>query len=63
MTMSFSMDMDMTMDVKATGKDVKITFPDFSDFEDIAGSTSGSASVGVIGGADGPTAIITTTTF
>jgi len=55
MDMSISMDMDMTMDVKAAGKDVKITFPDFSGFENIP-----SASVGVIGGADGPTAIYTT---
>jgi len=55
MTMNMALDMDMTMDVKATGKNVKITFPDFSGFEKID-----AASVGVIGGADGPTAIVTT---
>lgn len=52
--MSLSIDMDMTMDVKAIGKNVKISFPDFSGFENAA------AGVGVIGGADGPTAIVTT---
>lgn len=41
------LDMDMTMEVKAMGKDVKISFPDFSDFQEL------------IGGADGPTAIFT----
>ncbi len=30
-TMEISMKMDMNMDVKATGNDVKITFPDFSE--------------------------------
>lgn len=42
-----TVDLDMTMDVKAMGKNVKITFPDFSGFEEI------------IGGADGPTSIFT----
>jgi len=50
MFISITVDMDMTMDVKAAGKDVKITFPDFSEFEDIM--------TGVIGGADGPTSIV-----
>lgn len=45
MTFSVGADMDMTMDIKAAGKNVKITFPDFSGFEKI------------MGGADGPTAI------
>jgi len=56
MTMNLTLNMDMTMDVKATGKNVKITFPDFSDFE----KSSPDASIGVIGGADGPTAIFGT---
>lgn len=43
--MSLTMDMDMTMAVKAMGKAVKISFPDFSGFEEL------------IGGADGPTGI------
>ncbi|WP_325200722.1 hypothetical protein [Oscillibacter sp.] len=51
LTVSVSMDMDMTMDVKALGKAVKISFPDFSDFEEL------------LGGADGPTAIMGTVTF
>lgn len=45
LTADVAADLDMTMEVKAMGKDVKISFPDFSDFED------------VIGGADGPTGI------
>lgn len=45
LTAGVTVDLDMTMDVKAMGRDVKITFPDFSDFAD------------VIGGADGPTGI------
>ena len=45
MAVSAAVDMDMTMDIKASGKDVKISFPDFSGFSKI------------IGGADGPTAI------
>jgi len=55
LTMNMTMDMDMDMDVKATGKDVKISFPDFSGFE-----KTDAASVGIIGGADGPTSIVTT---
>ena len=51
LAVSVSMDMDTTMDVKALGKDVKISFPDFSDFEEL------------LGGADGPTAIMGTVTF
>lgn len=47
LTVSVNLDMDMTMDIKAMGKSVKISFPDFSDFEEL------------IGGADGPTAIFT----
>lgn len=45
MTMTITVDMDMTMEILGMGKDVKITFPDFSDFEEI------------IGGVDGPTGI------
>lgn len=48
MSVRFTVDMDMTMDVKAMGGDVTITFPDFSGFEKI------------IGGADGPTGIMGT---
>ena len=44
-TVNVTVDMDMTMDIKAMGKSVKISFPDFSGFEEI------------IGGADGPTGI------
>lgn len=33
-----SVDLDMKMDIKATGKDVKITFPDFSGFEPLYGA-------------------------
>ena len=43
--MTLTVDMDMTMTVNALGKAVKISFPDFSGFEEI------------IGGADGPTGI------
>lgn len=46
---SVAVDVDMTMDVKAMGKSVKISFPDFSGFEKL------------VGGADGPTAIFGTT--
>lgn len=45
LTADVSVDLDMTMEVKAMGKAVKISFPDFSGFEDL------------IGGADGPTGI------
>lgn len=45
MTMNLAADLDMKMDIKAAGADVKIAFPDFSDFAEI------------LGGADGPTAI------
>ena len=41
--------MEMKMDVSASGSAVKISFPDFSGFEE------------VIGAADGPTAILGTT--
>lgn len=47
LTADVSADLDMTMEVKAMGKAVKISFPDFSGFEDL------------IGGADGPTGIFT----
>lgn len=33
--MSMDYDYDMTMTVNATGKSVKISFPDFSSFEEI----------------------------
>lgn len=56
-TFKISMKMDMDMDVKATGKDVKITFPDFSDFKEASASA---ANERVIGGADGPTSIFAT---
>lgn len=45
LSVSLALDMDMTMEIKAMGGDVKISFPDFSGFEEI------------IGGADGPTAV------
>lgn len=45
LTADVAADLDMTMEVKAMGKAVKISFPDFSGFEDL------------IGGADGPTGI------
>ena len=48
MSVSFSLDMDMTMEIKAMGGDVKISFPNFSGFEEI------------VGGADGPTGILGT---
>nr|WP_325212849.1 hypothetical protein [uncultured Oscillibacter sp.] len=51
LTVGVSMGMDMTMDVKAMGKAVKISFPDFSGFEEI------------LGGADGPTGIFATTAY
>lgn len=47
LTADVSADLDMTMEVKAMGKAVKISFPDFSGFEDL------------IGGAGGPTGIFT----
>ncbi|WP_295747846.1 S-layer homology domain-containing protein [uncultured Oscillibacter sp.] len=59
LTVSAAMDVDMTMDVQAVGNDVTITFPDFSGFEEITGS----ADSGIIGGADGPTAIYGVTNF
>ena len=37
--LEMAMKMDMDMDVKATGKDVKITFPDFSGFEKAPSAT------------------------
>lgn len=45
MSVGLSVDMVMTMDIKAMGGAVKISFPDFSGFEEI------------IGAADGPTGI------
>lgn len=45
MTAGVGVDLDMSMDVKAMGRDVRISFPDFSGFE------------AVIGGADGPTGV------
>ena len=33
--MDVDYDYDMTMTVNATGKSVKVTFPDFSDFQEI----------------------------
>lgn len=48
MSVSLSLNMDMTMEIKAMGGDVKITYPNFSGFEEI------------IGGADGPTGILGT---
>lgn len=45
LTMDMTVAMDMTMEINAMGKGVKISFPDFSGFEK------------VIGGADGPTGI------
>lgn len=47
LTANVSVNLDMTMEIQAMGKNVKISFPDFSDFED------------VLGGADGPTSIFT----
>ncbi|MCI9643313.1 MAG: S-layer homology domain-containing protein [Oscillibacter sp.] len=44
-TVMAGMSMDMKMDILSSGSAVKISFPDFSDFEE------------VIGGADGPTGI------
>ena len=41
LTAVFTADMDMDMTIKATGKDVKITFPDFSGFESLYGGTGG----------------------
>lgn len=54
-TIKISMKMDMDMNVKATGQDVKITFPDFSGFK-----ANEATSIDVIGGTDGPTAIFLT---
>ena len=47
LTANVSVNLDMTMEIQAMGKNVKISYPDFSDFED------------VLGGADGPTSIFT----
>ena len=44
-TVMAGMSMDMKMDILSSGSAVKISFPDFSDFEE------------VIGGADGPTGL------
>lgn len=60
LTTALGVDMEMKMDIKASGEAVKISFPDFSGFAEIIGGAEASA-IGVIGGADGPTAIITTT--
>ena len=51
LTVRVGADLDMTMDIKAMGKAVKISFPDFSGFEEI------------IGGADGPTGIFGTAAY
>ena len=48
LAMNLAVDMDMTMELKAMGKGVKITWPDFSGFKEL------------IGGADGPTGISST---
>lgn len=56
-SVNVDLNMDMTMKVNALGKDVKITYPDFSGFEKLGGMES---PAGVIGGADGPTSIFTT---
>lgn len=45
LVLGLAADVDMKMDIKASGAAVKISFPDFSDF------------VEIIGGADGPTGI------
>lgn len=58
-TVTIGMAMEMEMAIKASGSAVKISFPDFSGFEEVIGGAEASA-IGVIGGADGPTAIITT---
>lgn len=44
-SLQLSMDMDMTMDIKSMGKGVKISFPDFSDFEELIGGADGSTGV------------------
>ena len=51
LTANVSADLDMTMEIQAMGRDVNISFPDFSDFEDL------------IGGADGPAGIFGTTIY
>lgn len=48
---SVGVDMDMRMDIKHTGKAVKISYPDFSDFEKL------------IGGGNGPTGIMATRVY
>ena len=48
---SAAVDVDMTMDINAMGKDIRISFPDFSDFEEITG------------GADAPTGIFGTSAY
>lgn len=45
LAMDMTVDMDMTMEINAMGKGVKISYPDFSGFKKL------------IGGADGPTGI------
>ena len=52
LTVNVVLGMDMTMKVNALGKDVKITYPDFSGFEKLENEAIAS-----IGGADGPTSI------
>ncbi len=52
LTVNVVLGMDMTMKVNALGKDVKITYPDFSGFEKLENEALAS-----IGGADGPTSI------
>lgn len=45
LSVNLSMDMVMTMDVKAMGGAVKISFPDFSGFEEIIGGADGSTGI------------------
>lgn len=42
---NIGMVMGMNMDISATGKAVKITFPDFSDYEEIIGGANGSTGI------------------
>ena len=45
LVMTLTVDMDMTMDVNAMGGSVKISFPDFSDFEKLIGGADGSTGI------------------
>lgn len=42
-TVLIGMTMDMKMDIQSSGSAVKVSFPDFSDFEEIIGGANGSA--------------------